>query len=303
VLSYVTVNTTTSSLPTVTVLGLGIMGSAMARRIKAAGFPLVTYNRNAVTAATFTAEGFTVAKTPAEAVYNADIILCMVSDDKASHDIWLGEHGALLAAKKGSVLIDLSTLSVAWIKALAARAVSHGCELLDSPVAGSKPQANAGELVLFVGGSALALEKVMPVFKVISKSVNHLGPTGSGARMKLINNFLSGVQAASFAEALAIIERSGLDRAKAVDLVMNGTPGSPMIKTMATRMLAPDYDNTNFALRLMAKDLGYAAEEGRTHGVGMITATAAWEVFKKGVDSGLGEKDLSAVAETFRKAR
>jgi len=287
----------------VTVLGLGIMGSAMARRLRAAGYPLVTYNRGAAKAAAFAADGFTVAKTPSEAVSNADIVLCMVSDDKASHDIWIGEHGALLAAKKGAVLIDLSTLSVSWVKALAARAVSHGCELLDAPVAGSKPQANAGELVLFVGGSSLALNKVMPVFQVISKSVNHLGPTGSGARMKLINNFLSGVQAASFAEALAIIERSGLDRAKAVDLIMNGTPGSPMVKTMATRMLSPDYDNTNFALRLMAKDLGYAAEEGRTHGVGMTTASAALEVFKKGIEAGLGDKDLSAVAEVFRKAR
>ena len=84
---------------------------------------------------------------------------------------------------------------------------------------------------------------------------------------------------------------------------MNGTPGSPMIKTMATRMLAPDYDNTNFALKLMAKDLGYAQEEGKSHGIAMLSAGTALEIFKKGIESGLGEKDLSAVAETFRKAK
>ncbi len=279
------------------------MGSAMARRIRAAGFPLKVYNRNATKASQFASEGFTVAKSPAEAVVGSDIILCMVSDDKASEAMWLGEAGALKAAKKGAILIDLSTLTVGWVTELAKHATQHGCEFLDCPVAGSKPQANAGELVLFVGGSETALNRALPVLKVISKAVNHLGATGSGARMKLINNFLSGVQAASFAEALAIIERSGLDRAKAVDLIMNGTPGSPMVKTMATRMLSPDYDNTNFALRLMAKDLGYAVEEGKSHGIGMISAGAALEIFKKGIEIGLGDKDLSSVAETFRKTK
>jgi 3-hydroxyisobutyrate dehydrogenase len=293
----------TLSLPSVTVLGLGIMGSAMARRIRAAGFPIKVYNRNPAKAAPLISEGFTVGKSPAEAVVGSDIILCMVSDDNASEAMWLGEAGALKAAKKGSILIDLSTLTVGWVKALAKHASSHGCEFLDCPVAGSKPQANAGELVLFVGGSETALNQALPVLKVISKAVNHLGPTGSGARMKLINNFLSGVQAASFAEALAIIERSGLDRAKAVDLIMNGTPGSPMIRTMATRMLSPDYDNTNFALRLMAKDLGYALEEGNSHGIGMISADSAFKIFTKGIEMGLGDKDLSSVAETFRKAK
>ena len=279
------------------------MGSAMARRIRAAGFPLKVYNRNAVKLGQFASEGFTVAKSPAEAVVGSDIILCMVSDDKASEAMWLGEAGALKATKKGAILIDLSTLTVGWVTELAKHASQHGCEFLDSPVAGSKPQANAGELVLFVGGSETALNRALPVLKAISKAVNHLGPTGSGARMKLINNFLTGVQIASFTEALAIIERSGLNRAKAVELLMQGAPGSPMLKTMATRMLSPDYDNTNVALRLMAKDLGYAEKEGKSHGIGMISAIAASEIYKKAMEMGLGDKDVSAVAEVFRKAK
>jgi 3-hydroxyisobutyrate dehydrogenase len=166
-------------------------------------------------------------------------------------------------------------------------------------VTGSKLHAASGELSFLVGGDSTTLEKVRPVLTVMSKAIIHLGPTGSGALIKLINNFVCGVQVASLAEGLAMIERSGLDRAKALEILTAGAPGSPLVKTLATRMTTPDF-TPNFLLRLMAKDLGYAIEEGSKHSLDMGTATAALDIFKQAMASGQGDLDMAAVIEQFR---
>jgi 3-hydroxyisobutyrate dehydrogenase len=176
----------------------------------------------------------------------------------------------------------------------------RGCEFLDAPVTGSKTQAAAGELNFLVGGSAATLEKVRPVLAAMSKTITPIGPTGSGALLKLINNFVCGVQVASLAEALAMIERSGLDRAKALDILTNGAPGSPLMKAVAGRMTAPDF-TPNFLLRLMAKDLGYAIQVGGKLSVELLTAMSALEEFQRAIATGHGEKDIAAVVEPFRK--
>jgi 3-hydroxyisobutyrate dehydrogenase len=282
--------------PRVAFFGLGIMGAGMARQLLTNGFPLAVFNRNREKSKPFAAEGAQVAGSPKEAAAQADVIISMVSDDVASRSLWLGENGALAAAKPGALCIECSTLSVNWVHELAAAAAARGCELLDAPVTGSKPQAASGELSFLVGGSAATLEKARPVLSVMSKVIFHLGPTGSGALVKVINNFLCGVQTASFAEALAIVERSGLDRAKALEMMTSGAAGSPIVKTMAVRMTSPD-EAPNFLLRLIAKDLGYAIEEGKKVSVELVTAAAALEDFKKGIAAGHGEKDLSAVVK------
>jgi 3-hydroxyisobutyrate dehydrogenase len=285
--------------PRIAFLGLGIMGGGMARRLLAAGFPLTVYNRNAEKAAPFAAEGAQIASTPREAAGNAEVVISMLSDDEASRGVWLGEDGALAGAVPGTVLIESSTVTVGWVRKLAAAAEAQQCDFLDAPVTGSKPQAAAGELSFFVGGTASVLEKAQPVLSAMSRAAIHLGPTGSGALLKLINNFLCGVQIASFAEALALIEKSGLDREKTLGILTTGTPGSPMVKTMAARMTAGEY-TPNFLLRLMAKDLAYASGEGGQHTVEMATADAALGVFKRAIEAGYGERDLSAVIEPLR---
>jgi 3-hydroxyisobutyrate dehydrogenase len=291
-------NSTTKS--SIAFLGLGIMGSSMARHLLSAGFPLTVYNRNAAKAAPLAAEGAKVAHSPREAAAGADIVICMVADDAASREIWLGENGALAGASNGSVLIESSTLSVAWIRELATGAVARGCQLIDAPVTGSKVQAASGELNFLAGGPAEAVEKVRPVLAAMGRSVTHMGATGCGALIKLINNFLGGVQAASLAEAVALIERSGLDRDRSLEVLLNGAPGSPMVKTLAARMTARDY-TPNFLLSLMAKDLTYALQEGSNHSLRLQTAAAALEVFKQAIASGHAREDTAAVVELFRQ--
>jgi 3-hydroxyisobutyrate dehydrogenase len=287
------------SSPRIAFLGLGIMGGGMARRLLGAGFPLTVYNRDRKKAEALGADGAQVAATPREAATGADVVLCMVADDGASRAMWLGVDGALAGAPHGAVAVDSSTLTVAWVKELAHAAEICSCEFVDAPVTGSKHAAAAGELNFLVGGTAAALEKIRPVLKPMSKSVTHLGPTGSGALIKLINNFVCGVQLASIAEALAWIEQSGLDRAQALEVLLNGAPGSPIAKLVTARMTAGDY-TPNFLLKLMAKDLAYAAKERGASGPTLVTAVAAHELVQRAVDAGHGAKDMAAVIEVLR---
>jgi 3-hydroxyisobutyrate dehydrogenase len=285
--------------PSVAVLGLGIMGSHMAARLAAAGFPLAVYNRNPAKAAALRAAGARVAASPAEAAAGAQFILSMLADDDAARAVWLGERGALEGAGAGSVLIESSTITVDWIRELAAAAQAKGLDLLDAPVTGSKVHAAAGELNFLVGGSAAALERARPVLAAMSKTITHLGPAGSGSRMKLINNFLCGVHVASLAEAVALIEKSGIDRTKAVEVLCNGAPGSPMVKMLSPRMTSRDY-TPNFLLKLMAKDLRYAQREAGNNGLSLATAAAALGLFEQAVAKGHGERDMAAVVEPLR---
>jgi 3-hydroxyisobutyrate dehydrogenase len=274
------------------------MGTNMAGRLLGAGFVLTVHNRNRARAEAIT--GARIAATPREAAAASDFVICMVADDAASRAMWLGADGALAGAARGTVLADCSTLTVACVTELAAAAAARGCEFLDAPVTGSKSQSAAGELNFLVGGSAEALAKLRPVLAPMSRSVTHLGPTGSGALIKLINNFVCGVQVAALAEGLAWIEHSGLDRAQALAVLTEGAPGSPLVKILAARMTAADY-TPNFLLKLMAKDLDYALTEGRAAGHAPATATAALEVFRTAIAAGHGEQDMAAVIEPLRE--
>jgi 3-hydroxyisobutyrate dehydrogenase len=285
----------TNDIPTrVALLGLGLMGTGMARRLLAAGFPLAVYNRNPAKAAPLAEAGARVAACPRDAATGAQVIISMVADDVASRSLWLGEHGALAGAEKGTVCIECSTVTVGWVQELAAAARAGGCEFIDAPVTGSRLQAAAGELNLLVGGAAETLEKVRPVLLPLSKSITLLGPVGSGALVKLINNFVCGVQVAALAEAMVWIERSGLDRARALEVLTAGAPGSPLVKTLAVRMAAPDY-TPNFHLSLMAKDIGYAIKEAGARSVELATAEAALALFERAITAGHGRQDMAAV--------
>ena len=288
------------SKPRVAILGLGIMGSGMAGRLLSAGFPVTLYNRNREKAAQFAGAGAVVASTPREAASDADIVISIVADDVASRAVWLGEQGALAGATPGSVLIESSTLTVAWVLELAKAAAQKGCPFLDAPVTGTKPHAASGQLLFLVGGPAAALETARPVFAVTGRDIVHLGANGNGARLKLINNFLCAVQAASLAEASAMIDRGGLDQEKALSVLTNGAPGSPVLKTISARAVANDPE-VNFVLRLMAKDISYAIEDAASNNVTLETGASALSVFKRAISKGHGEEDMSAVVKSMRK--
>jgi 3-hydroxyisobutyrate dehydrogenase len=271
----------------VALLGVGTMGAGMAANLLKAGFSLNVYNRTAAKARAI--DGARFASTPAEAVRDASVIISMVADDAASRRVWLDENGALDAATDGAVLVESSTVSPAWIAELAMLAGRRGLDLLDAPVTGSRLQAEAGQLSFLVGGSDSALKKATPVLKAMSKEIVHFGPVGSGAKMKLINNFLCGVQVASLAEGLVWIERSGLDRDKALAFLKGGAAGSPLLGAISARMA-----------RLMRKDLVYAESEAAQCNVDLKTSEVARSLFEAAIARGLGDEDMASVIEPLR---
>jgi 3-hydroxyisobutyrate dehydrogenase len=283
----------------VALLGLGTMGAGMAANLLKAGFPLAVWNRSRAKAEAFAAQDARVAETPADAARGASVILSMLADDTASSAVWLGSDGALAAAEKGAVLVDSSTVSPTWIAELAEAAAARGVSFLDAPVTGSRAQAAGGQLSFLVGGPSEALVKARPVLEAMSKEIVHLGPVGSGAKLKLVNNFLCGVQIASLAEGMVWLERSGLDRDKALEFLKHGAAGSPLLANISARMANKDY-GVNFYLKLMSKDLKYAGEAAATRGVDLTTAANARALFEQAVALGYAEKDMSAVVEPLR---
>jgi 3-hydroxyisobutyrate dehydrogenase len=278
-------------------MGLGLMGAGMARRLLAAGFPVTAYNR---TRAKAEAIGAKVANSPREAAAGADVVISMLPDETASREAWLGEGGALAGARSGAVLIESGTQPITWVKELAAAAGARGCAFIDAPVTGSRPAAESGELLFLAGGDAAAVDSVRDVLAPMSRGVAYMGPTGSGALMKLINNFMTGVQVASLAEALALIDRGGLDRDRALEILGNGAPGSPMIRGLGPRMASGD-DTMNFALRWMLKDVTYAIGAATTRGVHLRSAEAAAASIREAVQKGLGDRDLAALYEVYKQ--
>lgn len=282
------------SKPRVAILGLGLMGTGMARRLLSEGFPVAVYNRSRQKAEALAADGAVVTGSPREAAANARFVISMVADDAASRAVWLGENGALASAAPGTVLIESSTLTIGWVREMAAATSRQKCEFLDAPVTGTKSHAASGELLFLVGGSAEALEAARPVLAAMSRDIVYLGPTGSGAVMKLVNNFLCGVQAAAFAEAMALVEAGKLDSGQAAKILCNGAPGSPLIKTVWARATSGDL-TPNFHLRLMAKDLKYAMEAATRYRLTLKTAAPAIEVFEDAAKNGYGDQDFAAV--------
>lgn len=287
--------------PSIALLGLGTMGRGMAANLLKAGFPLTVWNRTKAKAESLMHTTATIADSPALAVKSSAVVLAMLADDAASRAAWLGQDGALAAMPSGSIVIECSTLSPVWIRELDEAVTQRGLRMAEAPVTGSRTQAEAGQLNFLVGADQETLAAVAPVLQCMSREILHLGPVGSGAQLKLINNFLCAVQVTSFAEALVWMERTGLRLDSALDFLKRGAPGSGILSAMSERMTHRAYD-VNFLLRLMAKDLRYARAAAAQVGIDVSTSSPAQDLFRQAEEQGLGEKDMSAVVEVVRQA-
>lgn len=272
----------------------------MARRLLDHGFELTVWNRSPDRAEALRKAGARIAASPSDAARNVEAVIAMLADDDASRAVWLGESGALSAMDRGSLGIDSSTLTVAWMRELGAQALTRGVSFLDAPVTGSKPQAEQGVLNFLVGGEPEAAQRAAPLFTAMGRGHVHVGPAGSGALLKLINNFMCGVQLASLGEAIAMAQRSGLDVRRTADVLAAGSPGSPIVKMVVERMVSRDY-TPNFLVPLMVKDLTYAIETFAAEGIDLADARAARERFSEAAAAGYQDRDIAAVAEPLRR--
>ena len=280
----------------VTLLGLGAMGAGMAANWLAKGFPLSVWNRTPAKAQALTGKGAKAAATPREAAAGGDVIVAMVADDAASRSVWLGADGALAGAKAGAIVVESSTLTPDWARELGRHASAKGCGFLDAPVGGSRQAAAAGELRLFVGGDEATFEAGRPALAAIGSKIDRLGPVGAGATWKLINNQLIAAQTAALAEALDVAAKAGFRSEQVSDLILTGAAASPMVRLKLPRMLARDFDETDFALHLMLKDARYATALAQSLGAPDDMISGAVKAFARAAAKGLGAKDIAAVA-------
>ncbi|MEM9604063.1 MAG: NAD(P)-dependent oxidoreductase [Pseudomonadota bacterium] len=282
-------------MTTIAFLGLGAMGSRMAARLLEAGHPVTVWNRGAGRVQPLVDRGATPADSPRTAARGADIVLSMVRDDTASERVWLDPvDGALQALGEHSIAVECSTVSLPHVTALATAFGQAKRTLVDAPLAGSRPQADAGALLFFAGGPGAAVDAITPVLQPLSGAVHHTGDVGSGTTLKLLVNALFGVQLAAVAELIGFAARAGLDTNAAV-AVLGSTPVcSPAAKAAAEAMLAGHWAPA-FPIDLVAKDFGLIAASAAS----VPLADAAGGVYTAGVDRGYGADNITGVVQLY----
>ena len=283
----------------VTVLGMGAMGARMAKRLLEAGHSVVVWNRTPAASAPLVDLGAVVAATPRAAASEAEIVLSMLRDDAAVHAVWLDpKTGALAGMAKDAVAIESTTVTPGAAQALHEACRGAGIACLDAPVAGSRPQADAGQLIFLVGGSENVLRRVEPILLAMGSAVHLAGGPGAGAIVKLMVNTLFGVQVATMAELIGLAGRSGIDPARAVEIIGSTPVASLSAKGAAAGMLAGNF-SPMFPIELVAKDFGYAEGLAGQPSQAPLLA-AAHAVFARALAAGMGEDNLTGIVRFYR---
>ena len=280
---------------TVGFIGLGNMGKPMAENVLKAGYPLVVYNRTASKAASLQAAGARVAASPAEAAKGADVTITMVSDPAALEAVVLGPNGVLAGARRGSTLVDMSTVSPAAIAKIAAAAQERGVRLLESPVTGGVSAAAGGSLTLMVGGDADLLERLRPLLSTMATKIVHLGPLGAGSNMKLATQVLGAAIVVGLAEVMAFGVKAGLDPAAMLEVL---SERSRLVASRTKPILTGDF-RPQFSTQLAHKDVTLALEAARGVGAPMFLGAAVREVLTAGMAKGLGDQDYASIVTLF----
>jgi 3-hydroxyisobutyrate dehydrogenase len=281
-------------MSTVAFIGLGAMGSRMASNVQSAGFSLRVWNRDKAKTKPLADKGAAVAASAAEAVKGAEFVVSIVSDDAATREVMLGSSGIIGAAAPGTIVLDCSTNTPAMSREVAKAAAARGVVYLDAPVLGSLAQAQGKELVIMVGGDKAAFDKAQPVLAAMGRMARHMGGSGTGATIKLVNNMLSASLIAALGEAAQVVEAAKLDPKAAAEVLGEGAVGCRVVKTKLPKMLSRDF-SAQFQLELMDKDVRYflqlAGEVDRPAPIASLVRSQ----YQGARRSNLGKLDSSAV--------
>ncbi|MGB6232812.1 MAG: NAD(P)-dependent oxidoreductase, partial [Candidatus Acidiferrales bacterium] len=207
--------------PRVGLIGLGLMGAPMGANLLKAGFPLTVWNRTAEKAQKLAAQGASVAKSPQDAASQADVLFTIVSDPPALEEVLWGNQGAFAGLKKGSVLIDSSTVSPALARRISKACSDQSVDFLDAPVTGGTWGAEKGELIFMIGGKKEVLDRVEPVLQAVGKRFFLLGPNGSGQTVKLAMNLILALEVEALAEGLELVTSSGVEPTKLIEVLQS----------------------------------------------------------------------------------
>jgi 3-hydroxyisobutyrate dehydrogenase len=280
-------------------VGIGYMGRPIAQRLLESGFRLSAYDRHRSKAEQLTPYGGTVAQSVAELAAGCDVVLSCLATDEAVLNVYKGADGVFANAHRGLLMIDLSTVNPQTSRELSKLGSAHGVHVLDVTMSGSTPVAEQGALTLFGGGDQECFAAAESIFGVIARKYSYLGPSGSGATMKLVVNSLLGIGMQAIAEALVLGEKAGLDRNRLLDVLSQTAVVAPAHMGKLERAKEGDY-SPQFPLRLMNKDFGLILNLAAAVGAHMPATRAAYEVNEKQSEQG-NEEDFSAVILQMEK--
>lgn len=277
------------------------MGAAMARRFAAAGHDLVVWNRDGSRAQTLAAElGARVASTAGEAASLGAVVFTSLADDAAVRAVYLGTDGIVSGIRPGAVAADTSTIDPETVREVGVAVDATGATFLDCPVSGSVATVAAGDLVVMAGGDSDAIDTIEPVFEAIARRVVRVGGRGAGAACKLaVNALVHGLNTA-LSEALVIAERAGVDRSIAYEVFASGAGGAPFVQYKRQAFEQPEDAPVAFSLDLVAKDMELITALAARVGVRASQAEVTQSLVSEAIAAGLGDRDMSALAEFLR---
>lgn len=284
----------------VTFLGLGTMGYPMAGHLSRTGYAVSVYNRTPAVAEKWCQEhGGRHAARPADAVADADVVISCVSDDAAVRAVTTGADGAFSRMKPGTIYVDHTTSSASLAQELSGEARQRSLAYLDAPVTGGKPGATKGTLTTMVGGDAQALDRCREVIGKYAKTIAYIGPSGAGQIAKMANQICIAGILQSLAEALGLVEKSGLDAKRVLEVLVTGSGRSWQMENRGSSMVASKYD-FGFSVELLAKDLSICLAEASRRKAEMPSTVVAQASYRTLIERGFKKEDVAAVMRLFR---
>jgi 3-hydroxyisobutyrate dehydrogenase len=277
------------------------MGKPMVENLLKKDFAVTVWNRTPSRMEPLVALGAHAAATAREAAAASDILITIISDPPAVEQVLWGADGVLAGLRRGSILVDSSTVTPELARRAAASCAERGVEYLDAPVTGGTWGAEKGELVIMVGGPAETLTRVEPVFAAIAKRWFHLGPHGAGQTVKLAMNLLQAIELDALAEAMALASAGGVPREKLVEVMQSSMARAPLFDVKAPLLLSRNYP-PSFPLRLMTKDVRLAMDLANQLGVTLPAGTAIKEVFGSVLQSATEDVDFAAIGRFYEKS-
>jgi len=275
-------------------IGLGIMGQGMAHNLLKAGFDVTVWNRTATKMAPLAEAGAVTATQPSDVARRCDIIFVCVSDTPDVEAVILGDRGVIHGVQEGALVVDMSTISPQTTKEIAARLKDKGVFMLDAPISGGSEGAVNGTLSIMVGGDASQVQRAMPYFHAMGKTITHVGGHGAGQMVKLVNQALVVINMLAVSEALVFAEAGGLDLQKTLDAVTPGAAGSWMLGNRGPQCIDRDW-RPGFTIDLQQKDLRLVLEAADQLGVPMLGTSTCYHLYRSLQRRDLGEQGNHAM--------
>lgn len=279
---------------TVGFIGLGIMGKPMAHNLLKAGYALVILNRHQSVTDELVAEGARVVEQPSEVAAQSQVVITMLPDSPQVEEVLVGPNGVLAGAKRGLVILDMSTISSVVTQRLAQQLAAHGVAMLDAPVSGGDKGAIAGTLSIMVGGDAEVFSRALPIFQALGKTIVHVGASGAGQIVKSCNQIVVALTIEAVSEALVLGSKAGVDPAKILQVLSGGLAANKVMELRGEGMRTHNF-TPGFRVRLHHKDLGIALGAGRAYGVPLPVTALVDQMFASLEAGGHGDIDHSAL--------